>query len=47
MLVLPCSQFKRIDKEKLSSHLMLLSVTIYLMSYLKAATLNRLIEFFR
>jgi hypothetical protein len=31
---------QRIGKEKLSSHLMLLSVTRYLMNYLRAATLN-------
>jgi hypothetical protein len=39
-LVLPCSRFKTIGKEKLSSNLMLLSVTRYLMNYLRAAILS-------
>jgi hypothetical protein len=41
-LDLPYNQFTRIDKEKIHSHLMLLSVTRYLMNYLRAATLNSL-----
>jgi hypothetical protein len=41
-LALPYSWFRRIGKEKLSSHLMLLSVTRYLMNYLRATTLNYL-----
>jgi hypothetical protein len=45
LLSLPSNQFKRIDKEKLSSHSMLLSVTRYLMNYLRAATLSYLTQF--
>jgi hypothetical protein len=42
MLALPCIQHKW---GKLSSHLMLLSVIKYLMSYLRIATLNRGTQF--
>jgi hypothetical protein len=35
LLALPCSRFKRIGKEKLSSHLMLLSVIRYLCQNIK------------
>jgi hypothetical protein len=45
LLALPYIWFKRIDKEKLSSHLMLLSVIIYMMNYLSVATINCLIQF--
>jgi hypothetical protein len=44
---LSCSQFRRIGKEKLHSHLMLLSVTRYLMNYIIAIILNHLTQFHR
>jgi hypothetical protein len=40
LLALPCNWFKRIGKEKLSSHLMLLSVTRYLMDYVRKMDLG-------
>jgi hypothetical protein len=44
-LALLYSRFKRIRKEKLSSYLILLSVTRYLINYLRATTLNYLTQF--
>jgi hypothetical protein len=44
-LDLPYSRFRRITKEKLSSHSMLLIMTKYLMNYLRVSTSNCLTQF--